>query len=263
MLFNTDETRREKTRFRHLHTMKLGAAALSAASAIATAADGTQTTLTVSTDPAIGEESVEHTLTTELYQPPVAGPISLLWIKEAGGQRDTDIDRYFAAWTDVYGEIRSQRLLNKTETELPDADIDPILADVSGDILSENPCLGSYGDLTESEARIFDRAMALRAVAEWRPRLLAAANGGQGPVIEKEVGPVRTRWAQTGGGQVAAASGKTVDADLMAQYYSVLGQIPCVQAANIARAAGRPPMFIATGPTRSMEERGCRPWRCW
>lgn len=98
---------------------------------------------------------------------PQAGPYTMIWTMDVGAQDPIiRIETYFAAWSDVYGLIRSR--LNRTVAQLTDADIDRELASLVRLLTTDYTCLGVYNDLEGNDRYFFDEAMALMVAASLR-----------------------------------------------------------------------------------------------
>jgi hypothetical protein len=80
---------------------------------------------------------------------------------------------YFAAFTDVYRIVR--RLLSKSELQLPEVEINPILADVLTDLEDDNTLLETNGGYVSLQ-KIGDRVHADQAIAYMSAALLLSEN---------------------------------------------------------------------------------------
>lgn len=128
---------------------------------------------TVSVSPGTADE-------TQTLSAPVAfdqaGVYRFAWSMAIGDEDPiTRIETYFAAWSDVYTEIR--RLLSRSALQLPDAAIDPTLARITRRLIALFPCLVSYNALTGEEQAFFDDALLHFAAAALRPTLSSVATG--------------------------------------------------------------------------------------
>jgi hypothetical protein len=150
--------------------------------------DGTSAAPTVTVSP--GTSSVTQTLSATVVFSQ-AGIYRLAWSLDVGAQDPIiRIEEYFAAWSDVYTNVRE--LLDRTVTQLTDSRIDRELSRLTRWLTAQFPCIGSYGELTGDERYIFDDALAYFLAGRIRPTLGATSTG---EVKRKKQGDLEIEYA--------------------------------------------------------------------
>ena len=94
-----------------------------------------------------------------LIHPTIGGQYRLTWTINVGSSILKRKEVYFAAWTDIYTFLRTR--LQKSATDLPDAEIDTEYAITVRSIQGSLPVIGAYGNLLNDDQDNFDTAAAL------------------------------------------------------------------------------------------------------
>ncbi len=185
--------------------------------------DGTAGTAPTVTDTIDPLNALRHILSANVAFPQ-GGPYELRWSMKKGGEDPIlRIETYFATWTDVYSLIRSGLLLNRSMAQLPDADIDLALTNLSMLLTTDYPCLGAYNDLIGNDRAYFDRAMAYMVAASLRGGLGRLPTDGD--LLKRREGDTEYTFADRGKGVT-----ESQEALWLTDAWSAFSRIGCIAA---------------------------------